>query len=109
MSLDVEDPWPTEGWERLDLSDDDVELVVHMSVKPQASQEERNQDLWPSLSPDAARARQHAAVQRINAQASQRSGKPGDVIAGPSTRTDLAAPEIRVQIFGAPTVEVKTS
>jgi hypothetical protein len=99
--------WNTRNWVTLPLSDSDVELLVHMHVKSEASPDERVRDPWPNNTPDEGRTLLRAAVDRINEAASEVTGKPGNVIHSGQPSPNGTVPTIRLRILTAnPYVEV---
>lgn len=84
---------PTERgrWVRLPLSDKDIEVFCHMSIRRDADERQRARDLWPDEHVLRGISNFRASVTRINETASSLSGKPGGIINGPDT--PAAGPE----------------
>ncbi|MFS0700263.1 hypothetical protein AB6N24_09855 [Cellulomonas sp. 179-A 4D5 NHS] len=101
-------------WRRLELTDDQLEVLVHMSIKRGASPQELISDVWPTLTPDEGRARLDQTVTEINTAASAATGKPGPVITSAKQDSShggaafgLPSPEMHVRVLGTPYVEVR--
>lgn len=99
---------PTElgSWQRLRLDEKDVETLAHLSMKPDASVEDRARELWPSESPKSGIANFQAAVARVNAVASAATGKAGQVVSTPGSDQDGDSPTVRLRLMtGEPRLE----
>lgn len=90
-----------EQWQRLDLTPEQMEVLVHLTLRPAASDFDRVRDVWPHLTEDDGLARLHQAVEGINVAASSVTGKPGAAIGkGTSAALGLTAPELHVSVLG---------
>jgi hypothetical protein len=99
-----------ELWFRLDLTDDQLEVLVHMVLRPDASSEDLVRDVWPHLNEAAGLAQLDHAAAVINAAASAATGKPGAIVTHrdgmPGDAFGLQRPEVYVEVLGEPWVEV---
>lgn len=96
-------------WQRLNLTDEQMEVLAHFSLRREATDAERLREIWPKLTAEAAAVRLADAVDGINRAASEATGKPGRVIAGggSSFGAAVAAPEVYVHVMGEPYAEVR--
>lgn len=94
-------------WKRLDLTDKQIEVLAHMTLKPDADSTELVVDVWPGLSLAAGLAQLDSAVESINAAASAATGKLGPVVLTGSPDSGVSTPEMRVLVLGVPCVEVR--
>lgn len=92
---------PTElgRWVRLPLSDKDVEVLGHTNMRKSADERHRARDLWPEDHVMCGINNLRAAVARINATASQLTGKPGAVIQGPGIHDSDDRPQLRLRLL----------
>lgn len=97
-------------WQRLNLTAEEVEVLLHMTMKRGASSDELVRDVWPELSPAAGLARLDQVAQAINAAASAATGKPGTVmgLGGTGSAFGFSTPELYVRLLtGEPYVEAR--
>ena len=96
-------------WQRLNITDEQLEVIAHLTLRADATDEERLREIWPLLAIEASTRRLVTAVQGINRAASEATGKPGQVIAinGDSLGSDVPTPEVYVHVMGEMYVEVR--
>lgn len=88
-------------WKRLNITDEQMEVLAHFSLRTEATDADRLREIWPTLPAAQAAQRLAAAVEGINRAASAATGKPGRVIAGngSSFGPAVATPEVYVHVM----------
>lgn len=97
------------NWQRLNITDEQMEVLAHLTLRRDATDAERLREIWPKLTAAEAAARLADAVDSINRAATAATGKPGPVIAGngSSFGSAVATPEVYVHVMGEPYAEVR--
>ncbi|MCK2028066.1 hypothetical protein KZC56_17350 [Microbacterium sp. SSW1-47] len=96
-------------WQRLNVTEEQMEVLAHLSLKRDAPTAERLSDIWPTLTAEDAAVPLADAVDSINRAASEATGKPGRVIgvSRSSFGAAVTTPELRVHVMGEPYAEVR--
>jgi hypothetical protein len=69
-----------ELWHRLDLTGEQLEVLIHMTLFRGAPPEELVRDVWPDLDEEAGLTRLDHVGAAINAVVSAATGKPGGIL-----------------------------
>lgn len=100
-----------EQWHRLDLTDEQLEVLVHILRFHGGASEDLVRDVWPRLDQAAGLARLDHIAAVINAAASSATGKPGAILNQLGGMTGdafgLQCPEVYVEVLGEPFVDVR--
>lgn len=97
-----------DDWKRLNITEEQMAVLAHLSLKKETTDQTRARDIWPELSAEAGLQRLAESVAAINQAASAATGKPGQVIGSGGSALGLRRPELYVHVMTAvPYAEVR--